>query len=160
MARQAQADVSDPQVDDVTSVIPLRLAGGAIAVYSQLPLEHERNPAKVKEALRTAFEVDSVAYEQLAGLFGGMSDKALACAFVAGLPGSIRQLLRAGSRMENLSLDDIVGVLKDDFPVSYGDACLGAMDLHSVSITNIFQTCKIFHYKNSTIKRNTMKFIE
>uniref|UniRef100_A0A5S6R5X4 CCHC-type domain-containing protein n=1 Tax=Trichuris muris TaxID=70415 RepID=A0A5S6R5X4_TRIMR len=141
-------------IDDVTSVIPLRLAGGAFAVYSQLPLEHQRNPAKVKEALRAAFEVDSfVAYEQfvsrklrpdeqpdsfladlrrLSGLFGGVSDKALAFAFVAGLPWSHRQLLRVGSRVENLSLDDIVSraraVFKDNIPVSFSDACLGAAE--------------------------------
>uniref|UniRef100_A0A5S6QS24 CCHC-type domain-containing protein n=1 Tax=Trichuris muris TaxID=70415 RepID=A0A5S6QS24_TRIMR len=141
-------------VDDVTSVIPLRLAGGAFAVYSQLPIEHQRNAAKVKAALRAAFEVDSfVAYERfvsrklgpnelpdafladlrrLAALFGGVSEKALACAFVAGLPGSIRQLLRVGSRLEDLSLGDIVNraraVLKDDFPVSLSDTCLGAAE--------------------------------
>ncbi|KFD53274.1 hypothetical protein M514_05755 [Trichuris suis] len=117
-------------IDDVTSVIPLRLTGGAFAVYTQLPIEHQRNPAMVKDALRAAFEEDSfVAYERfvsrklrpneqpdsfladlrrLASLIGGVSDKVLACAFVAGLPGSIRQLLHVGSRMENLSLDDIV----------------------------------------------------
>uniref|UniRef100_A0A5S6R0A2 Integrase catalytic domain-containing protein n=1 Tax=Trichuris muris TaxID=70415 RepID=A0A5S6R0A2_TRIMR len=141
-------------VDDVTSVIPLRLAGGAFAVYSQLPIEHQRNAAKVKAALRAAFEVDSfVAYERfvsrklgpnelpdafladlrrLAALFGGVSEKALACAFVAGLPGSVRQLLRVGSRLEDLSLGDIVNraraVLKDDFPVSLSDTCLGAAE--------------------------------
>uniref|UniRef100_A0A5S6Q1P2 Integrase catalytic domain-containing protein n=1 Tax=Trichuris muris TaxID=70415 RepID=A0A5S6Q1P2_TRIMR len=141
-------------VDDVTSVIPLRLAGGAFAVYSQLPIEHQRNAAKVKAVLRAAFEVDSfVAYERfvsrklgpnelpdafladlrrLAALFGGVSEKALACAFVAGLPGSVRQLLRVGSRLEDLSLGDIVNraraVLKDDFPVSLSDTCLGAAE--------------------------------
>ncbi|CDW61201.1 zf-CCHC domain containing protein [Trichuris trichiura] len=141
-------------IDDVTSVIPLRLAGSAFAVYSQLPLEHQRDAVKVKDALRAAFEVDSfVAYERfvsrklkpneqpdsfladlrrLASLFGGVSEKALACAFVAGLPGSIRQLLRVGSRLESLSLEDIVGraraVLKDDFPMGLSDACLGAAE--------------------------------
>ena len=39
---------------------------------------------------------------RLAVPFGGLSDKMLACAFVAGLPDSVRQLLRAGSRMDEL----------------------------------------------------------
>ncbi|KFD49597.1 hypothetical protein M513_09540 [Trichuris suis] len=141
-------------IDDVTCVIPLRLAGGAYAVYSQLPLDQQRDAGKVKDALRAAFEVDRfVAYERfisrklrtneqpdafladlrrLAGLFGGLTDEGLACAFVAGLPGNVRQPLRAGSRMENLSLQDIVGraraVLNDDFVMDRSDACLGAAE--------------------------------
>ena len=39
---------------------------------------------------------------RLAVPFGGLSDKMLACAFVVGLPDSVRQLLRAGSRMGEL----------------------------------------------------------
>ena len=35
--------------------------------------------------------------------FGGLSDKMLACAFVAGLPDTVKQLLRAGSRMDELA---------------------------------------------------------
>lgn len=46
--------------------------------------------------------------QRLATLFGGLNDRALACAFVSGLPEEIRQLLRAGSHMEDLDLDQIL----------------------------------------------------
>ena len=39
---------------------------------------------------------------------GGMSDEGLGCAFVAGLPDSTRQILRAGARMESLKLSEVV----------------------------------------------------
>ena len=51
---------------------------------------------------------------------GYHADKSLACAFVAGLPESVRQLLRAGSRMESLDLPQILprasraAVVRDD----------------------------------------------
>ena len=65
-----------------------------------------------------------------ASLFGGMSDKALACAFMAGLPEEVRQLLRAESRMEALDLNKILVqvkvVIRDDSPLGSLDACLGA----------------------------------
>ena len=141
------------KISDVASVIPLRLTGGAFAVYLQLAESDRKSTEKVKEALSAAFAVDQyVAYElfigrklrsgetpdvylaelrRLASLFGGMSDKALACAFVAGLPEGVRQLLRAGSRLETLDLDQILAraraVLKDEGTVgSSPEACFGA----------------------------------
>ena len=41
-------------------------------------------------------------------LFVGMSEKGLVCAFVSGLPEGVRQLLRTGSRLEELGLDQIL----------------------------------------------------
>ena len=112
------------------TVIPLRLTGGAFAVYQQVPDADKLNVGKITKALRTAFAVDSfTAYEQfvrrrlqpgetvdvflaelrrLAVPFGGLSDKMLACAFVAGLPDTVKQLLRAGSRMDVLRLSHIL----------------------------------------------------
>lgn len=139
-------------VDDVASVIPLRLTGGAFAVYLQLNETDRKNTEKLKKALLAAFAVDPyVAYEQfvsrklhsgespdvylaelrrLASLFDGVSDKVLACAFVAGLPDDVRQLLRAGSRMEALDLNQILSraraVIRDDSPLGSSEACLGA----------------------------------
>ena len=50
------------------SVIPLRLTGGAFAVYQQLPDADKRENGKITKALRTAFSVDSfTAYEQFVG---------------------------------------------------------------------------------------------
>ena len=129
------------KVQDVASVLPLRLTAGAFAVYLQLP-EKDRTSADKIKALKTAFAVDPYeAYEQfiarklragespdvylaelrrLSSLFGGLTDKALACAFVAGLPENVRQLLRAGSRMEDLTLDQVLAraraVIRDDSP--------------------------------------------
>ncbi|KRY84774.1 hypothetical protein T4D_6902 [Trichinella pseudospiralis] len=107
---------------------------------------------KVKEALLAAFAADPfVAYDQfvsrkpgpdespdvflaelrsLAALFGGISEKALACAFVAGLPENVRQLLRAGSRIEDLKLSQILtrarAIITDERPVDEPNACLSA----------------------------------
>ncbi|KRY48689.1 hypothetical protein T03_15204 [Trichinella britovi] len=95
-------------ISDVAGVIPLRLTGGAFAVYLQLNAQERSSIDKVKESLLAAFAADPfVAYDQfvsrklgpheshdvflaelrrLATLFGGVSEEALACAFVAGLP--------------------------------------------------------------------------
>lgn len=137
----------------MASVIPLRLTRGAFAVYLQLTDMDRKSTEKVKEALVSAFAIDPfMAYEQfaarklrngespdvflaelrrLASLFGGMSDKGLASAFMAGLPENVRQLLRAGSRMESLDLSQILtrarAVIKDDCSSGSLDACLGAV---------------------------------
>ncbi|KRZ93282.1 hypothetical protein T08_7336 [Trichinella sp. T8] len=139
-------------ISDVASVIPLRLTGGAFAVYLQLNAQERSSIDKVKEALLAAFAADPfVAYDQfvsrkpgpdespdvflaelrrLATLFGGVSEKALACAFVAGLPENIRQLLRAGSRMKNLGLSQILtrarAIITNERPVDAPNTCLSA----------------------------------
>ena len=99
------------------TVIPLRLTDGAFAVYQQLSATDKSDLSKIKSALLTSFGVDAfTAYEQfvsrkimpnesvdvylsqlklLSSHFGGASDKTLACAFVAGLPDEVKQLLRA-----------------------------------------------------------------
>ncbi|CDW59899.1 hypothetical protein TTRE_0000824301, partial [Trichuris trichiura] len=52
-------------IDNVATVIPLRLTGGAFVVYMQLPVEDRKDAEKVKRALTAALAVDSfVAYEQ------------------------------------------------------------------------------------------------
>lgn len=121
--------LQEPPVSQ-TLVIPLRLKGGASAVYRQLAEADRKDVDKLKDALKRAFAVDKyAAYEQfstrrlrpgetvdvflaelqqLATLFGGMSDEGLGCAFVAGLPDSTRQILRAGARMESLKLSEVV----------------------------------------------------
>jgi len=112
------------------TVIPLRLTGGAFAVYQQLPSDDKKDFSKIKQALRTAFAADSfLAYEQLiarklqpgetvdvflaelrklATSLGGLSDKVLSCAFVAGLPDAVRQLLRASCRMDTLTIEQLL----------------------------------------------------
>ncbi|KRY52742.1 hypothetical protein T03_980 [Trichinella britovi] len=105
-------------MNDVASVIPLRLTGGAFAVYLQLSADESSSVDNVKEALLDAFVTDSfVDYGQfvsrklgpdesshvllaelrrLATLIGVVSEKALACAFVGGLPQHVRQLTFPG----------------------------------------------------------------
>ena len=111
--------------------------------------DDKRDSSKIKLALRTAFAVDSfTAYElfvsrrlhpgetvdvflaelrRLVVPFGGLSDNALVCAFVAALPESVRQLLRAGSRMDELPLIQILAraraVMTDEVGVA---AAVGA----------------------------------
>lgn len=111
-------------------VVPLRLSGGAFAVWSQMPAARRGSLEEVEKTLYAAFAMDSfAAYDafrcrrlrggesadvflsdlrRLAVLFGGVPDSALLCAFVSGLPGSVRQAIRAGSRAESLNLDDVL----------------------------------------------------
>uniref|UniRef100_A0A5S6R173 CCHC-type domain-containing protein n=1 Tax=Trichuris muris TaxID=70415 RepID=A0A5S6R173_TRIMR len=135
-------------VEDVACVMPLRLSGGAFAVYLQLPDEDKRSVAKVKAALLAPF----AAYDEfscrklrngespdvyladlwrLASLFGGVPEKAMMCAFVAGLSESVLQLLRASSRLGELSLNQVLvqarAVLSDERPAIVQDSCMGAM---------------------------------
>ena len=127
-------------VTELENVIPLRLTGGAFNVYQQLSAEEKRDPCRIKDALLTAFAADKfTAYDQfisrrlrigesvdvylselkrLALLFGGIPETGLICAFVAGLPDSVRQTLRAGTRIESLTLTEVLGraraLLADD----------------------------------------------
>lgn len=117
-------------IKDLHSVVPLRLSGGAFAVYQQLSAADRESYDKIKEALLSAFATDKfLAYEQfiarrlqdgeavdvyladlrrLAARFGGMPDTSLRCAFVAGLPDSVRNILRAGSRLEDMDIGQLV----------------------------------------------------
>ena len=117
-------------VKDLTNIVLLRLTGDAFAVYQQLSDSEKKDIEKVTGALYSAFAVDQfTAYElfmarrlksdevvdvyladlrRLSSLFGGVSDTALSCAFVAGLPDIVRQLLRAGIRLEAMKLDQVL----------------------------------------------------
>ena len=51
--------------NELASVIPLRLTGGAFAVYLQLPKSNRKSPEKVKKILLAAFAADPYeAYDQ------------------------------------------------------------------------------------------------
>ena len=122
------------------SVLPLRLTGGAFSVWSQLAPDSRGSLDDVRTALYEAFALDQhAAYgaftarqlraaesadvfladlRRLAALFGGVPERTLICAFIAGLPDSVRQVIRAGSRAERLSLQDVLtrarAVLSDE----------------------------------------------
>ena len=121
-------------VKSLEGVIPLRLTGGAFNVYKQLSEAKKKSPDAIKAALQSSFGPDRfVAYEQfidrrlrpgeaadvlvadlrkLSASFGGLPDEALGCAFVAALPENVRQLLRAGSRMDSLDLEGLLARAK------------------------------------------------
>ncbi|KAF0307742.1 Retrovirus-related Pol polyprotein from transposon 297 [Amphibalanus amphitrite] len=124
----------------LAAVLPLRLTGGAFAVWSQMPVADRGSADAVRDALFTAFAPDPfTAYEafvsrrlqhgesadvfladlrRLAALFGGVPDRMLVCAFVAGLPETTRQVIRAGTRAESLELASVLAraraVLSDE----------------------------------------------
>ncbi|XP_043204501.1 uncharacterized protein LOC122371835 [Amphibalanus amphitrite] len=111
-------------------VVPLRLTGGAFAVYQQLDEQDKAGYETIKKGLISAFAEDKFdAYDRfekmklrrgepvdvfvaelrrLSSLFGGMSDSGLACAFVAKLPETTRRVLRAGSRVESMTLSELI----------------------------------------------------
>ncbi|KHJ39843.1 hypothetical protein D918_10121 [Trichuris suis] len=108
------------RVVDVAAVVPLRLAGGALTVYLELPDEDKRSVEKVKEALLAAFSMEPLeAYDnfssrklrngetpdvflselrKLASLFGGISEKGMMCAFISGLPDNYWRKLEVSSQ--------------------------------------------------------------
>ena len=117
-------------IDALHVVVPLRLTGGAFAVYQQLDEQDKAGYETIKNGLISAFAEDKFdAYDRfekmklrrgepvdvfvaelrrLSGLFGGMSDGGLACAFVAKLPETTRRVLRAGSRVESMTLSELI----------------------------------------------------
>ena len=117
-------------VKSIEHVIPLRLSSGAFAVYQQLSAEEKQSYERIKAAPYKAIAIDpATAWEQfearalhpgetvdvylaeltkLTVLFGGLPKWALAYKFLAGLPTGAKQLLRASSNIDSLSLKDLV----------------------------------------------------
>ena len=129
-------------VRKIECVVPMRLTGGAFAVYQQLSEDGKRDYGYIKDALLTAFAMDScAAYAQfvmrrlrpnetvdvfLAELrklsvpFEGMTKRGLEAAFVHGLPDYARRHLRASSRMEEMDIHQLLAraraILRDNQP--------------------------------------------
>ena len=125
---------------DLALVLPARLTGGAFAVWLQIPEEDRHSTDTVRDALYNAFAMDPLAaydaystrrlqpgesadvylsdLRRLAALYGGVPDRALACAFISGLPDAVRGTIRAGTRAEALNLSSILArvraVLSDE----------------------------------------------
>lgn len=151
------------------SVLPLRLTGGAFAVWSQLPTDSRGSLTAVRGALYAAFALDQyAAYEafitrrlqpsesadvfladlrRLSTLFGGMSERALVCAFVAGLPDNVRHTIRAGSRAEGLDLDSVLtrarAVLSDERVAAAGVSEVKERDQSSMQVRNQLRTRRL-----------------
>ena len=116
---------------DLALVPAARLAGGAFAVWLQTPEASRRSVDCGRDALYHALVMDTLAaydsyasrrlrpgesadvyladLRRLATLYGRVPGRALACAFIAGLPDTVRGAIRAGTRAEALQLTDILG---------------------------------------------------
>ena len=116
-------------VQNLESVVPLFLEGKAFSVYNELSDSRKGKIDDIKTALFQAFSLDAFqAYEQfsrrvwldesvdvylsdlrrLARLANISSDVLILRAFVVGLPTVVSRELRATSKLDNLSLDDVV----------------------------------------------------
>ncbi|KRZ06851.1 hypothetical protein T11_4494 [Trichinella zimbabwensis] len=84
------------RIDDVMSIIPLRLA----AAPSQYTCSYRLRRGRVCERKLSANEpldVFLADLQRLVDLFSGVSEKAMSCAFIAGMPENVQKMLRAGS---------------------------------------------------------------
>ena len=118
-------------VDNVERVLPLRLRGGDLSVYRRLIRDQMEDLQQVKQALLGAFAPDPfVAFDTFTSrrlgpretvdeYLGDLQDLACLieenaydrwprCAFMSGLPGPVRRQLRVSSRMEHMTLEQIL----------------------------------------------------
>ena len=116
---------------NVKHVLPLSLRGGALAIYRQLSMEQKADAEQIKQVLITIYATDAFnAYDQfvtrqirpgetvdeffaalrrLARLVGGPLPKRwLTCVLISGLPQHVKHLLRTSSRMEMMSVDQLL----------------------------------------------------
>ncbi|KFD47902.1 hypothetical protein M514_11193 [Trichuris suis] len=135
----------------VASVVPLHLTGGASAVYLQLSHQQKKKVQEVTLAINAVFAVDPfVAYEQfvmrrldpdeLPDVFGLTCSWHLYsalypkrhCVPSCGPAGALRQLLKDGSRLENLNLSQIPAwaqaVITDGRAIDSRKTCFGDKD--------------------------------
>ena len=119
------------KISDLTTFLPLFLAGDAFAVYKKLTDEVKGDYGKLKKALLAAFSVSNYsAYEQLrmrtlqegktvdvfladlrriVALIGQAdAEPLLKCAFMAGLPNEVATQLKSLAAAEDLGLTDLV----------------------------------------------------
>lgn len=119
---------------EVMAVVPLRLAGGAFTVWSQLQPEERQNAQKTKSALYAAFGKDKYAawsefrnrrlrlnespdvflaeLRKLAESVGNVSEDVLECAFVTGLPNDISEDVQSRATAEKLNLEGMVAMAR------------------------------------------------
>ena len=129
------------RVKNIEYVVPMRLSGGACAIYQQLSEEKRADFACIKDILYTAFALNPVtAYKQfamchlrpgetvdvflaelrnLAIQFRGMMERGLVCVSIAGLPEHAEKLHQATTWVDNLPISEILtrvqAILKDSF---------------------------------------------
>uniref|UniRef100_A0A5S6QC95 CCHC-type domain-containing protein n=1 Tax=Trichuris muris TaxID=70415 RepID=A0A5S6QC95_TRIMR len=128
--RKAESACQLCGITDVARAIGLRLTGAAFEVFDQMAPEERGNLEKVKERLLAAFAPDPfmafrefkarrlrdgeipdgflAGLRRLALLAGGVSARVLASAFIDGLPERTQEMVRSGTRVETLSLDELL----------------------------------------------------
>ena len=134
---------------NVECVLPLRLRGGALAIYRQLSAEQKANAEQINQVLITAYAANAfnaydqfvtqklrpgemvdrffAALQQLARLVGEpLPERWLTCAFISGLPQNVKHLLRASSRMETMSAEQLLTRAKAVMTNNEGPAELAA----------------------------------
>lgn len=117
------------EIEEVSKIIPLFLEGAAFSVYAEMDAQDKDNAEKIEETLLLAFATNAfTAYEEfcrrvwrdepvdvymtdlrrLARLAGVETDMLLMRAFIVGLPSAISRDLRAVSKIETMSLSEVV----------------------------------------------------
>ena len=118
------------KVKNIECVVLMRFSSGTYAVYQQLSEEKRADFACIKDVLYTEFAFNPVmAYKQfaarrlrpgemvdiflaelrkLATQFGGITERELVCAFIAGLPEHAEKLLQATTRVDDLPISEIL----------------------------------------------------
>ena len=120
-------------IEDVASLIPLYLEGGALAVYLEMPKTEQSDLKSLKKRLTQAFsDSQFVAYSKLrvskwlgepvdvfanelrklgreSGLTGAGLEQVVKLAFVTGLPDGVSVELQQVQGVEDLSVGDLLG---------------------------------------------------
>lgn len=118
------------EIRKIKQILPLHSKGGTLAVYRQLNKEQKSDIEQIKRALLIAFgtnlfmvydqfqtqhlrpskrvDVFLVELKKLAVPNMPLPEHWMTCAFASGLPSHVKQILQASSRMEDLTLNQLL----------------------------------------------------
>ena len=162
------------KITDLTTFLPLFLAGDAFAVYKQLSEEAKSDFGVLKKALLTAFSVNNFsAYEQLrarilmegetvdvfladlqrlVALIGQTDpEPLLKCAFMAGLPSEVATQLKSVAAVESLELGALAARARMMLTTSNGHAAMCAAVQRSTE-----QRLRCYHCSGPHLARNCL----
>jgi len=140
------------KITELADLLPLFLTGGAFAVYEGISEADKEDYTKVKSALLSAFspnrfdaynqaiarrladdesvDVYHAALTNLATVVGSDGKDWFRCLFVAGLPESVRQQLRASCALGSMPMAELLEKARDLVKAARGgagEACLSAV---------------------------------
>ena len=116
------------EIKDLASVLPLLLEDAAFSVFSQLPVDKQKDEFSIEKALLDAFSISPLdAYDRfrqkmwsgepadvflselrsLATRAGFANDDLIKSAFIVGLPADISSQLKASARITTMSIDEV-----------------------------------------------------